>query len=840
MEPEQLGLLASLHDLGKASPAFQLKRPELILGLRDQVSWPHAEKEAAGDPAVSHGIVGAAVLRQLLAERFGVGEEVSVLLADALGGHHGWFASSAQCRAAGEGKRKRWSGQADRGWNDLRLALVDQLSGAFPVDDGVDLSLSLPQAYVFAGLVTVADWIGSNEEWFPYAPEEGFESYSELMKRRAEAAIRTLGFVRWEPTAASFEERFGFAPRPLQRVTACTGRMLGPSGEPAVVVVEAEMGSGKTESAFDLAAEMVSGGLASGVFVALPTRATANQMFERATRFLESNTADRTAVVNLVHGLAQLDTEFDRLLHSAAPTVVPSSVFDEPGTQVRADEWFTRSKRSLLAPWGVGTVDSVLTGAMRLRHGAVRMFGLADKVVVIDEVHAYDVYMSTLLDRLLQWFGRLGVPVILLSATLPADRRRELLSAWAGREISGGDGYPLVSWATRDRDGHEITEPARRSNVRLEVRWGAMEPPEVAGLLVEGVGRGGCVAAVCNTVGRAQELYREVLRLVGDDPVEVVLLHARFPFDERMERERKVLSRFGPVGERPERAILIATQVVEQSLDLDFDLLISDLAPVDLLLQRMGRLHRHERLRPPHLQDPTFIVVGVDRDADGRVDFAPGSVSVYGEYLLVKTAAALDGLATVSIPDDLPNLVEAVYSEDHGDTGAFARQAQEARRAFDDEREREMNEAQARYIPPPEKVQTLADMTRMPGEEQAAETQAGVVALTRLGAETIDVVLVTEDGGRLAAGPGGPAFERDDLPDERLARRLLGRAVSLSHRGLLQALRDESPPEAWQRSPWLRHHRLLVLDRSGHCRVGRWDVVLDGDLGVVIRESGAD
>lgn len=831
-----IGLLAGLHDLGKASPAFQLKRRDLLSSWRDEFSWPSSFLPADDVP---HGTVGAAVLQDVLAHRFHLPRPTAQRVADALAGHHGHFAEPDEVDAAKQGGRRIRSGFGKRDWSRLRSRLVDELCVQFGAGPSSWPELDTTQAYVLAGLVSVADWLGSNEAWFGYRPTATLEDYRRCCQDRAATALTEVGFLRWEPRPAPFTVRFGLAPRALQQVTETLGRAVARRGGPVIVVVEAEMGSGKTEAAFDLAAELVAGGLASGVYVALPTRATANQMFTRATDFLTRNTASPQAVAHLVHGLAPLDAHFAAMLKRPARTTVsPSSVFDDPGTQVRADEWFTTARRGLLAPWGIGTVDALLMAALRVRHGAVRMFALSDKVVVVDEVHAYDVYMSTLLDRLLQWLGALGVSVIVLSATLPAARRRQLLEAWAGRPVATGDGYPLVSWATHDDEGSQTAPATRTATVRVELRPGVTEPADISELLAGAIRDGGCAAMVCNTVGRAQQIYRELRRRVRADGVEVTLLHSRFPHDERVEREHHVIEQFGPNGRRPARAVLIATQVIEQSLDLDFDVLVSDLAPVDLLLQRMGRLHRHDRARPATHATPTLIVVGWARPTAAQVSFPAGSTAVYGEYLLARTAAVLTGRTSISVPADLPTLVEAVYSDGPVPDAQLTAQIDRARQVFELRRNHERDEARARFLPDPhDTLASLAEVTRHAGAEEQPDLHPRLQALTRLGLSSIDAVLLTRAHDRIVVPPGGRAVSPDAAPDRELTRQLLGRSVNLTHPGVVDTLRQAPAPPGWQQCPWLRHHRMIVADETGRCVIGPWAVTVDPELGVVIERS---
>ena len=257
---------------------------------------------------------------------------------------------------------------------------------------------------------------------------------------------------------------------------------------------------------------------------------------------------------------------------------------------VVAAEWFTSRKRGLLAPFGAGTIDQALLSVLQVCHGFVRLFGLSHKVIVIDEVHAYDAYMTTLLQRLLEWLAALGSPVVLLSATLPMDRRRQLMDAYAkglGHGEKSTDAtlsapYPRISWVDAAGLPHEQpVDAAKRSRrtlhlVRQEMPSGDQPFDQVSARIADALRDGGCAAVICNTVDRAQKMYIALKQHFPTD--DLSLLHSRFLFKDRQDRERQVLDQFGPPDEantaaghsrRPERAVLVATQIIEQSLDLD-------------------------------------------------------------------------------------------------------------------------------------------------------------------------------------------------------------------------------------------------------------------------------
>jgi CRISPR-associated endonuclease/helicase Cas3 len=421
--------------------------------------------------------------------------------------------------------------------------------------------------------------------------------------------------------------------------------------------------------------------------------------------------------------------------------------------------------------------------------------------------------------------------------------------------------YPRISWLTAQASGalYAPASPAQSRSVRLD--WIDLDLPGrvealtvLADRLKSALSEGGCIGIICNTVRRAQETYRFLSRYfdsVAEDGAPVVdLLHARFPFEEREARQERVLRRFGPPGHavrsgpgamgptRPRQAVLVATQVVEQSLDLDFDLLISDFAPVDLLLQRLGRLHRHRRHRPGPLLSAAVWLGRVPPDEGGYPQFGAAE-TVYDSHVLLRSWLALSGRDHIRLPDDIDVLVQEVYA-DGGEVRAALSQPLRAlwKRTYEQQvraQEQSEQEARARWVKPPWSGVPLAMFLPSPGEEDAPDLHPAHQALTRLAEPSVAVVLLYETLSGPARDPEGR--EMVDLsrsPGTQEAVNLLRQSVTLTDRRLVHVLRQQPVPPSWHRSPLLRHHRVVVLAADGTARFGRHTLRLDTDLGVSI------
>lgn len=861
---------AGLHDLGKASPAFATRDLAAQSRLRAAgFSWSMPVPEAG------HGVITASALPDILVG-LGLTRDVASRVATALGGHHGTLPRNSVVdglsTAAVGGPR----------WARARVSLAQGLATL------LDVPLCRPPqaldnvtAMQLAGLTSVADWIGSAEAFFPYADvgEEGatldIKHYARQVDAKAHTAMETLAWLGWSPPPerAAFSALFpGLAPRPLQSAAIALADEVS---APALVLIEAPTGEGKTEAAMYLADAWSATSGQRGCYFALPTQATSNQMFSRVKAFLAERYPADLVNLHLLHGHAALSAEFQALRRNAEALLTPTCVageraHDGASAAVIAGEWFTHRKRGLLAPFGVGTVDQALLAALQTRHVFVRLFGLGQKVVIVDEIHAYDVYMTRLLERLLEWLGALGSPVILLSATLPRAKRTDLLRAYR-RGLTGGEQeaclpsvapYPVITAVSATAAVSRSVETASHNRREVALRWVDGRLPElgVGGYalgerLADALAGGGCAAIICNTVRRAQEVYlalRPYFPGLADDGLpQLDLFHARYLFAERERREQRALLRFGKPGgavtnpegdeqpvRRPSTAVLVATQVIEQSLDLDFDLMVSDPSPVDLLLQRMGRLHRHSRARPDGLLEPTLWLVSPRLEPEGVPVFDRGTQAVYDQHVLLRTWLALHERNAIRVPDDVEALIEATYDE-RGcpeDQKAAVREAWESSRAQREEQARaDASEASERWLRPPYFGGALWRLAEDPREEDAPDFHPAHQALTRLAETTVQVVCLYGTPECACLRPdNAEQVNLARVPDLYTASRLLRASVGIADRRVVHRLLAQEPPAAWVKSSLLRHHRLLLLDAEGRARVGNYRIEIDDEVGVQV------
>ncbi|MFO7959071.1 MAG: CRISPR-associated helicase Cas3' [Candidatus Brocadiia bacterium] len=821
-----LAFFAGLHDIGKATPPFQVKLPPARKALERQgFEFPR------NSSTLRHNVVSAKVLEEALCCAGGrpcLTKEDAMLVAQALGGHHGVFPTA---RKVLDVDHRQLGGDH---WRDVREALIARLAKEVGVADGSTPDLDTRETsfpILLAALACLSDWIASDQDSFPCVGSAvPMEQYTDDSRDRADAALNRLGWTGWEPSgkAVSFADLFGEQPWPVQEFVE--GKAEEWADKPGLVLIEAPTGGGKTEAAF-LLADRWNGRLGQqGIYFALPTQATSNQMFRRARSFLADCYPSDVVNLHLLHGQAALMPDYHQLRAASVDG-------ESDDAAVVARRWFCRPKRGLLAPFGVGTVDQSLLSVLQTRHYFLRLYGLACKTLIIDEVHAYDTYMSTLLDRLLAWCAAMGTSVILLSATLPAARRRQLVASFTGdteEELERAD-YPRVTHARTGAVTTHSVPPHRRREILLD--WVAENP--LADRLADALRDGGCAGCICNTVARAQELYS---LLSGRSELgDVRLLHARFPHDTRQRLEVDAERAFGKEGPRPERAIVVSTQVIEQSLDLDFDLMVSDVAPVDLLLQRAGRLHRHSERdaeRPKALRHPPLWLRRPEVDEDGVPDFGPAEI-VYSRLVLLYSYLAVRDRSSIRTPGDVEELIEQVYGNlrPAPPSEAWARALDEAQKTFEEGRRKAEFKANVPLIGRPDTDANVAEQFCAELEEDDPSIADAFRAVTRLGPPSVEVVCLHRVDGRRCLDPTGDhEVDLGETPDADLARALLGNSLRIGHTGLVPHILDTQRPAGWRASPWLRFHWPLVFE-GGACSIGRWVVRLDDELGLVIERN---
>lgn len=823
--PAWLGFLVALHDIGKVSPGFQAKVPTLCTYRTPD--WPNR-----ADDSNSHTEVSYAALLPLLRSRFDSAKGKDIALA--LSGHHGVFPAAGPNVLASEKGR----------WQETRGECVEELRKTFGVEWG-ELHLGeghLPSGWLMmlAGLTSVADWLGSDQRSFPLKSSAVTDlgAYATEARTLAKQALRDCG---WQ-TPPTSDRPCGFgdlfpkikgAPNEMQQ--SCE-RLARETDGPFLLLVEAPMGQGKTEAAL-WAAELTRRRLGqAGLYYALPTQATSNQMFLRMREFLGERFGAQGAELHLLHGMADFNEAFLELQTRALQEPDPQDV-NSGEDNVQAHEWFRARKRGLLAPFAVGTVDQALLAALTTRHMFVRLFGLANKTVVIDEVHAYDAYMSQLLDRLIQWLRALGSNVVLLSATLPARRRKELLGAYAGETPNATDAhYPCVHFVSGRRTKCVSLPKGDSKKVQVLPCTPGFQP--ALDLLAERLQDGGCAAWLCNTVNHAQEAFQALERdprFADIAPEDRILFHARFLVKDRLRIEKAVLEKFGKPkdGEpdrRPRKAVIVATQVIEQSLDLDFDVMLTELPPVDLLLQRMGRLHRHrirDAGRPARLREPAIYWLKPDENAEGHPAFG-SSEHVYQPYILLQTWRLLRTKESVHLPEDVEAWVEAVYGE--GQEGEPF--AQKLKQKMEEERLSLKAAAGRPLMPPPDIDDGVLDAIRAGTRVTLSDDEEDCQKLTRLGEPTISLVCLHSTQTGLSFTPdGSDPFNEEREPDRETVRRLLAHSVRMES-WRWQHYRDASPtPKCWADVAVLRDCRLARL-RDGVLECCGRRLVLDQRMGV--------
>ncbi|KAF0126161.1 MAG: CRISPR-associated helicase Cas3 [Elusimicrobia bacterium] len=812
-------LAVACHDLGKACPGFQSK---WFGAAGTGLPMPRVP-----DRDINHGFVSQIALSDWLQREQNWPSGLAELVGDAVGCHHGERATPFLIERLSGNRRAIGDDNWTRGRNALISAALDVFGASTARPPLTKQTLSGPEFMLLAGLASFSDWIGSDESHFCFGKADDCGDLPAWFAKRSAAAEQALDKIGWLPRAPlsavskTFEQALNFKPRPLQKAAAQAVEKLN---EPAIILIEAPMGEGKTEAAFYAHLELQRRFGHRGLYIAMPTKATGNAMFTRALEFLRRQAPGRSLDLQLLHGSAAQNETFQGLR---------PSLNGEPGAEggVRAAEWFTAKKKALLSEYGIGTVDQALLPILPVRHNFMRLWGLANRVVIFDEIHAYDAYTETLLVHLLRWLTALGSSVVLLSATLPPSIRRKLAGV-TGADLPEEEAeYPRLSVFSKGK----VLQTHFKPSLELRRTIAVNEIPEALGAayaaLTGHLSNGGLGVALFNTVQRAQDMYRlfpagtPIKRgssRVGKslpDGTEVYLFHARFPSAWRQKREEQALELFGKDSRRQGRKILIATQVAEQSLDLDFDLMVTDLAPIDLILQRAGRLWRHRRAARS-VAGPALFVAGLAGKEPPSFDKPLWWGAVYREDILLRTWLLLKGRKTISLPDDIDSFVRTVY-ESEAEIPDFLRIRMEKADEQYGKILAEQQQANQAIIGFPEDASWNQPARFVLHDEDDPAVHRTLMANTRLGNNSIlTIPLFPADAYTLAA-----------LPRE-MESEWFSRAVSLSRKGVVAKLQSAGVPESWKSSPLLRNCFPLQLGEGG-----RWildnSVRLDEDLGVV-------
>ncbi|MGP3959723.1 CRISPR-associated helicase Cas3' [Nonomuraea sp. 3N208] len=830
---------AGLHDIAKCIPCFQAMDSVAYQNLQD---YPEVHSEKRRHEHAAHVWLGRALAEQVGYEAGSVRSSAFVV-AQLLGGHHGRFLTRdhRECRfpavslmpELGAGK-----------WEEQRLLILDAIIDVLTPPPAPD-AIGTEAAALACGIIILADWLVSQDDHLtqrlPETPgsSQDLEEHYRRSLQLAPSLLQEAGLTPVRLREASFAEEFPYiqTPNDLQRsVAEMLPGLLG--NGPGLLLVTAPMGVGKTEVAFHGARLLGDACGTPGFLFGLPTMATADQMYGRARAYGEHQ-AEGDAALTLLHSMSWLNDAYTGT--GTAPAVISNDV------DVTAPDWLHGRKRGLLASMAVGTIDQALLAALPLKHLPLRLLGLAGKVLIVDEVHAYDAYMQGLLGKSLTWLGRLGVPVVLMSATLPTRIASRLIAAYlrgAGHQQVDLPPIQYPGWSYADASTGKITPFPVQSEPRdlhlqiqpVAVTTSGLDRSEaLRTLLAPALDEGGCVGLVCNTVAEAQETYvflRDWFAKLPDTP-ELTLLHARFPARRREAITKEIIAKFGKCTQcpslaecehRPQAAVLVATQVIEQSLDLDFDLMISDLAPIALLLQRAGRCQRHAgRKRPSWAAKPQLAVLR-PTDAMGELALPRSWPFIYSPSLLRRTDAQLQN-RVIAIPDDIQDLVERVYDDAFTD-GHMSDEDLE----WIGQEIAQWGMADLVAIPDPEAVAGLHQLT-------SSDVSEDMIA-TRFGADSARILFAYR-------GPDGGLYldanHSVKLPDTtKLPRHVIKRilAETIPVRASLLKDRDASnePPASWANNAWLRDLVVIPLQiaESGQAsgRIGERLLELSADLGL--------
>lgn len=677
--PKSAPLVAAAHDIGKVSPTFFEKIRRACTVLPDGL-----ETLPLIDPAMERQWGGHAGVSEVTA----IFVSAPKFIPEVLGQHHGFSPPINGLLADDE----IFGGTA---WLLERQKLLTSLKAELDLDwPHIE---SAAQARLISGLTSVADWIGSGAF---------FENPEAPWRDNICNALDSAGLVPpIYKKELSFGDVFsGYTPLVTQQ------RFIDKVKGPGVYVLEAPMGLGKTEAALFAAYKMVSSGQASGIYFALPTQLTSNKIYDRFQSFLQQILAEECRHQSL-------------LLHGSA-WMLESTDMGEEGRPGGA--WFSQAKRGLLAPFAVGTIDQALMSAMNVKHGFVRAFGLAGKVVILDEVHTYDSYTGTLLDALVDLLRQLHCTVIILSATLTRDRRQTII----GAPVSRND-YPLIT-ALKNSNTDQIpveiegeSSPAHHVNVTIT----GSEQRAVSEAFSRAE-QGEQVLWIENTVNEAQKRFLDMASVSQELGISCGLLHSRFTQEDRQAIEDVWVNQLGKPGWQERQScgrILVGTQVLEQSLDIDADFLVSRFAPTDMILQRLGRLWRHSACPRISGARCEAWIIAPDRlpAIEDPVTYFGASAFVYSPYVLCRSLAVWESLDRVVLPDDIRVLMDKTYI-DQKETGAMAK--------WFDELENGTKKRAGRQA-----LRQFANLTLSEGGKTLPESKAQ----TRFSEEeTVDVLLV--------------------------------------------------------------------------------------------------
>lgn len=838
--------LASIHDLGKLSPAFQKKveqiSEEIWTYLKNNYDFTNAKDSR-------HNLITQFLLPKLAEEIFN-DPELLFCFSIILGGHHGRFSEqprgvefkidSGMCENTKDGKKS---------WKEQQKLCFDFLVDFWGIKNVK--KITHPERWcqggllVLSGLVVLCDWIGSSSipqsgvpqnEWELCFPMSGNNvdvyEYAKKTKDRAKYVIEKLGISSFEfNQAKTFRELYDFTPNDLQCKCDEAFEIIKKNNEPCLIFVESNTGSGKTEAAGYLGQLCGNHFKHNGMTVLLPTCATADQGYKRYVKLFEKLLGPEKHIgVQLMHAMSRLSLD-----NMGKDEDLRNSIF--------FNEWLGQSNRTkLFDALGVGTIDQAAMAVIQTKFFPLRLIGLVNKVIILDEVHCYDIFTSQIVRQLIQWLGFLGSTVIVLSATLSKDARESLAGAWRGRkklDIVSNVKYPRITVVQRwgeIKDACQSVPVCCNDNSFVVSRIDSGNEAMVKSLKKK-LKNGGNIVVFKTLVAEVQEAYEYAKLHFKED--EIYILHARTCPAWRQIDEDKIVKMFGKNGQRPHRAIVFATGLLEQSLDLDFDCVYSDLVPIDILMQRMGRCHRHDNIREKSFEKSILVLMCDKVDRDNVSEHGKHNL-IYNKSILQRTYETLirKNVRKANIPGDVEYLIEKVYG--NLDVKRLSKERQkhlkEAHEKRKDSESRLIKKAIWNMIPNPtckrglfeplfegnlsNDNEDLLQSTTVPLEDKPLHIGYRAGASVRNIPPSVRVVFVkkTDDGKWMLpvknVGETPVIFD----PNEKcnvFIKQIADSAITIINDKVVEYCKNMEIPEGWDNTPIVRYLKPIVMDNDG-------------------------
>ena len=633
VSPNQVAFLATTHDCGKISYDFETQLSSWVSSMGWVVRRGSSRKK--------HGEYTTETLQRYFHSNPMASQTSCAYWATIVGSHHGTLGVMpipGQVTPV-ESKHQR-SPEPD--WERDRQQLISYARTVFPCSELPEIQSNSPAMWIVGGLIVLADWIASNELFFP----------CEKKVDASKVAQESLADLQIEPFSVcpglAFETVFGFPQNEFQK------QIEKWVTEPGLYAFEAPMGLGKTEAALWAAYKLIGKGMATGIYFALPTQTTSNRMWFRIQHFVD-RVSPKSSRPRLIHGKSWLyENDFQ--------------IESRDGKLSEASKWFSSSRRALFAQIGVGTVDQALLAILGVRHFFLRRAALAGKVVILDEVHSYDAYTGELVKVLSDELVRLGATVIILSATLTNTARARLFLDECQSEDSwiNTDTFPVLF--TKRISGSSIQflkDGTELQNKKVEIHWDTKD--SLANRALHWVNEGARILWICDTVSSAQEVFRLFREKASDGGKFVGLLHSRFPYCCRQQLEKKWLHFFDKDSCINHGCVLVSTQIVEQSVDIDADILVTEIAPTDMIFQRIGRLQRHNR--GPRKWMPQCWIVKESNSSQELASMSVGAIKkclgkkgyVYDYSVLLRTMRLWEQKTEVLVPADIRPMLQETY-----------------------------------------------------------------------------------------------------------------------------------------------------------------------------------